>query len=200
MNYLRKFRDKRIEIVPFGFGEEDKTITLYGAGSVGGSIFPDKKSWWNTKESIRVLKFSNWYKTNISKIDQVWLKINVEGAELEIIRELSKLSDYAIKSMLVSFDVDKVPSLKGKRLELIKLLNNLPNLQWFERTNSFQVEEWLNSTASIGRSTRLLSRIKTSFGVGIPISRKIRRFIKPFIPKSIWLKLALKFGPNRKRN
>ena len=200
IKYLRKYRDSRIEILPVGFGSNNGNVKLHGAGSVGASIHLDKTPWWNTSEIIQIVKFSTWFKSNIQKTDSVWLKINVEGAENEIVDEILLLNDYKFKSILISFDVEKVPNLRGMKGELIRKLNTFPGIEsWRERTRDYQVEDWLDEQSILSRNSNLLENFIAAMGLKLPISRRFRRLVRPLIPRKLWLFLAIKLGPNRKR-
>ena len=197
---LKKYRDSRIEILPIGFGSNDKKVILYGAGSVGASIHYDKTPWWSKNETVQIVKFSTWYKSNIKKTDLVYLKINIEGAENEIIDEILLLKDFEIQSVLISFDVEKVPSLKEMKNELNDKLNSFKGIKlWRERTKDFQVEEWLDGQTELGKKPTLKEKFIELMGLKLPFSRSLRKLARPLFPKQIWLYLAIKFGPNRKR-
>jgi FkbM family methyltransferase len=196
--YLNKFKDQRIEIIPFGFGSENKSTTLFGSGSVGASIFLEKTPYWSVNEKINILKFSQWYQDNITENDLVWIKLNAEGAELEIIQELKYIHTQKIVSILISFDIEKIPSLSKQKRELIKILGNL-QIPFNERRKGFEVTEWLDNFHQIKAEINLSNFLHVMMRPDIPWSRNVRRIIKPLVPNSIWLFLAIKFGPNRKR-
>lgn len=200
LKYLNKFKDQRIEIIPFGFGSENKTTTLFGSGSVGASIFLEKTPHWSVNEKINILKFSQWYCDNITEDDLVWIKLNAEGAELEIIQELRYIHNpKKIVSMLIDFDVEKIPGLQKEKKELVKILDENLQISFIERRQGFEVKEWLDTFHQIKAEIKLSSFFHVMMRLDIPWSRNIRRMIKPLTPHSLWLFLAIKFGPNRKR-
>lgn len=200
IKWLLKFKNNRVIIVPVGLGNNNRETTLFGAGSVGGSIYSDKKRHWSNSETIKIIKFSDWFNSNIPKDCKVWIKINVEGSELEIIQEMKLIdSPSCIASVLVSFDVEKIPSLKGKSSELKGILETL-QIPWSERTRIFSVKEWLNSFPELRNKLSIHEQIMNYFRMDIPIARNFRRAFRPFFPKKLWLWAALKLGPNRKRN
>ena len=196
--YLNKFKDQRIKIIPFGFGSENKSTILFGSGSVGASIFLEKTPYWAVNEKINILKFSEWYLYNITKNDLVWIKLNAEGAELEIIQELRYIHTRKIVSILISFDVEKIPSLQKEKKELIKKLENW-QIPFNERRQGFGVNEWLDNFHQVKAEINLSNFLHVMVRLDVPWSRNIRRIIKPLVPNSIWLFFAIKFGPNRKR-
>jgi hypothetical protein len=196
--YLKKYTDQRIRIIPFGFGSDNKSTTLFGSGSVGASIFLEKTPYWSVNEKINILKFSEWYLDKITKNDLVWIKLNAEGAELEIIQELRYIHTRKIVSILISFDVEKIPSLQKEKKELIKILENW-QIPFNERRQGFEVNEWLDNFHQIKAEINLSNFLHIMMRLDIPWFRNIRRIIKPLVPNSIWLFLAIKYGAKRKR-
>ena len=100
--------------------------------------------------------------------------------------------------MLISFDVEKIPSLQKEKKELIKILENW-QIPFNERRQGFEVNEWLDNFHQIKAEINLSNFLHVMMRLDVPWSRNIRRIIKPLIPNSIWLFFAIKFGPNRKR-
>jgi len=198
--YLKSYKDDRIHVCKFGFGSDNTQVTLFGAGSVGASIYQEKTPYWSTKETIEVRKFSEWFNENISHDCSVWIKLNVEGYELEIIKEFANIRNInSIVSVLISFDVEKIPSLLGQKSILERILKEDLKIPFAERREGYEVEEWLDSFIELNQSVNLYDRIQEIFRLNIPVSRNLRRIVKPFIPERIWLSFALNFGPNRKR-
>jgi len=58
--YLQKYKDPRIEIYKIGLGNSNKITSLFGAGSVGASLFFEKTPYWSQDEKVQILKFSQW--------------------------------------------------------------------------------------------------------------------------------------------
>lgn len=198
--YLNKYKDHRTKIIPFGFGSENKSTILFGSGSVGASIFPEKTPFWSLNEKINILKFSQWYNGNITENDLVWIKLNAEGAELEIIQELRYIHyPKNIVSILISFDVEKIPNLQKKKPELIKILFENLQIPFYERRQGFEVKEWLGDFHQLEAEIKLSNFFHRIMRLDIPWYRNVRRLIKPLMPYSFWLFIAIKFGPNRKR-
>lgn len=200
INFLSKFKDERIKIYHLGFSDKNEKVILYGSGSVGASIFADKKRNWSNQESVSLVRFSEWYGTNISESDLVWIKINVEGAEKYIIPEFSKIEFLQnIQSVLVSFDVDKIPSQYGESTRLKLILLEQLKIPFIERTKNFQVKEWLDTFPDLKAKLGIYQKLVMLFRFDIPLNRNLRRVLKPIFPKKMWLSLARLFGPNRTR-
>jgi FkbM family methyltransferase len=198
LKHLHRFRDSRLEIFDFGVGNRDSKEVLYGAGSVGGSLFKDKVPHWDINEEVSIRKFSTWFKKHIQTDDQVWIKINVEGAEKEVIEELRYLKNYNIESVLISFDVEKVPSRRKYKTHLIDILKKELGIKYFERSRDFGVREWLDASKS-RKSITIWEFPRVILRPELPLFRNVRRILKPLIPEKLWFFLAMRFGPNRRK-
>jgi FkbM family methyltransferase len=199
---LIKFRDSRLTIHKTAVSNFEGETTLYAAGSVGGSLFPDKSRHWPDIESVIVTKFSRFFHEYVNKDSNIYVKINIEGSEYFLLSEILLMAKiYNFKSILLSIDLPKVPSLAIYQRDLTLLINNFP-IKIFYRTS----QEVDKSLAEYFKSNDLLKkrnlriRFKDMLRAFLPTDRNFRRIIKPLFPKVIWVNFALKFGPNRIKN
>jgi hypothetical protein len=109
----------------------------------------------------------------------IWLKVNVEGAEKEIIEEMTLLRDYQFRSILVSFDVQKIPSRIGVKKNLEFILREEVQVSFKERSSSFGVAEWLQATTH-SQPIRLRELPRVVFRSKLPLFRNVRRMIITF--------------------
>ncbi len=125
---------------------------LYDAGGVGGSIYGDKfDNHPEIKEEIKLVKASEWIKSNIRKDDIVFMKINVEGSECDIIDELIDTGCiYDMYCVKVDFDVRKIPGMQYRQWETRKKLRrkkifNVVFAEDFKTTGDFHgdINFWL---------------------------------------------------------
>jgi FkbM family methyltransferase len=127
----RKFKDNsKITIIQAGLWSETCEMKLHNEGSVGGTVYVDYQTTCNPELRVTKCKFikaSDWFKDNISSNDEVFLKINAEGSECEIVSDLLNSGEYyKIKALLIDFDIRKSPSNKHKENELreqMKMMN-----------------------------------------------------------------------------
>jgi FkbM family methyltransferase len=82
---------------------------LHGQGS---SLMVEKKSGDLDIENpinIECIDLSNWIKTNFSINDNIWLKIDIEGAEYEVLKNLidTNIITY-IKKLFIEFHYEKI--------------------------------------------------------------------------------------------
>jgi FkbM family methyltransferase len=200
INKLLRFKDKRLKIFPIALSDYNGKVNLFSAGSVGGTLFSDKKRHWKNIETVPVFKFSEFALSNLNKNDNIYLKINVEGSELFILKEILKIyQKINFKSILLSIDIEKVPSLAKHRNELYELILHFPiriavreDKEINFAMNKFLIDSGLKSDTG-GHFMRDIFR---SY---LPCSRNLLRIIKPIFPKKFWIFVALKLGPNHAR-
>lgn len=119
---IRGLADDRVELYEFGLWKEDGTILLHNPGAVGASMSADKDS---STQAVpcEFRDGARWFAENLSAEDQIFAKINVEGAEADIIGRLAATGQLSkIAHLLIHFDVRKVPSLRGREAELRRQL------------------------------------------------------------------------------
>jgi FkbM family methyltransferase len=96
----------------FGLWDKDATVPLFNPGYVGASVSVDKDVEVGTASvECEFRDAAEWFKHNLSPNDEVWAKINVEGAEAELVQRLAETGTLAlVDHLLIHFDVRKVPS------------------------------------------------------------------------------------------
>jgi len=200
---LMKYKDKRIEIHKIGVADYNGIATLYGSGAVGASLFEDKKQLWDLTENVLIKKFSDWLNENIPIDCHCFVKINIEGSEIAILNEILKSErKECIKSILLSIDIYKVPSLKNHQEEFERILKNYPiDIEIRnEKEIDVAIANWLKKDESIVELNSFRDSLKDLVRPELPLLRNIRRLIKPLFPRKFWIYFALKFGPNRSRS
>jgi FkbM family methyltransferase len=119
----RKF-DNNPKVTVCGFGLFSKTcdMILHNSGSQGGTIWDDYQTTCNPQKKDDLCYFveaSEWFRNNISKEDEVFLKLNCEGSECSIVTNLLDSGEYnKVKAVLIDFDVRKSPTAKHQEDEL----------------------------------------------------------------------------------
>jgi FkbM family methyltransferase len=129
---IRKMADERVTVFECGLWNKTKKKTIYNPETLGASLFKDKNP--NLKKGemqISVIRASEWFKKFLKEDDEVYLKMNCEGAEWAILDDLIKSGEYKkLKAVMVDFDIRKIPSQKHLMAEmkerLLKL--NIPKM------------------------------------------------------------------------
>lgn len=119
----RKFcSNPKVSIVKAGLWSKTCEMNLYNEGSQGGSVHADYQTTCNPEPRVTRCKFiraSDWFAEHVSHDDEVFLKINAEGSECEIVLDLLDTGEYdKVKAVFIDFDVRKSPSQKHKEEEL----------------------------------------------------------------------------------
>lgn len=101
-----------VEVCRFGLWHKDAILSLHNAGAVGASVSADKESGGATVE-CEFRDAAVWLRDNLCADDEVYAKINVEGAEAELVARMHETGTLSlIDHLLIHFDVRKVPSKK----------------------------------------------------------------------------------------
>jgi FkbM family methyltransferase len=108
---LEAIRDDRVQICRFGLWNTTCEQALYASGSVGASLFEEK---FRDEPSTEVCSFvcaSDWFRKNLEPNDEIFLKLNCEGAECDIAEGLLESTELAgVRSVMIDPDVRKIPS------------------------------------------------------------------------------------------
>ena len=125
--------DPRVSLHPVALWNAEGTMSLHGAGAVGASLFDDKPVAHagapGGVEQIRTVDTAAYLDHVVPSAADLTVKINVEGAELEILeglRALLKTSPQRrIRALLVHVDADKIPGHEKRATQVRRLLAEL---------------------------------------------------------------------------
>lgn len=182
--YIESIGDKRITINPFGLWKETRKTRLFGAGDIGASIFKDKAIAVSTKTAeIQLVKASDWMSKNVKADDIVFMKLNCEGSECDILDDLIDSGEiYKIYNIMVDFDVRKIPSMRKREWKTRQKLrkHKIENVCFCENvmigeSHEDRIHNWLDQ---VGASETLsLSSLREKYGITLhELSRIHRRF------------------------
>jgi len=118
---LRAINDNRVVVIEAGLSNSDREAMIFGAGSVGASVYEDHPHAIGGAEKCRFLDASKWFRENFSTGDRVYVKLNCEGSECDILDSLLDSGEYSkITQVMIDFDARKIPSQRD-RVEFMKL-------------------------------------------------------------------------------
>jgi len=117
---IKRIEDSRVKVLPFGLWKETCERSLFSPGSLYGSIFPDMRSVDDSaSEMCRFIRASGWFRENVKQEDTVFLKLNCEGAECDIVDDLLSSGEFEkVDFVVIDFDVRKIPSQKHREKEV----------------------------------------------------------------------------------
>ncbi|HMC05923.1 MAG TPA: FkbM family methyltransferase [Solirubrobacterales bacterium] len=152
---LEAIDDPRFELCGFGLWSETCRGELYDPGNPAASVFPDYLPERRISEevaSIGLVRASDWLATNIGDGEVVFMKLNCEGAEAEIVEDLRASGQLRrIYNLMVFFDVRKSASLRRREAPLRKRLRRAGyrNIAFSEdvvhgRTHAEGIRCWLD--------------------------------------------------------
>lgn len=150
---IEAIADPRAELCRFGLWRETCKHELYDAGTQSASLFDDYESEERTSriETIDLVRASDWVAEHISTGDVVFMKLNCEGAECDIVEDLLDSGEFAkIYNVMITFDVRKSESQHSRELPLRRRLRREghENVSFAEdvmrgATHAERIQHWL---------------------------------------------------------
>ena len=142
----KKFgKNPKVKLVTTGLWSETCEMNLHNEGSQGGSVHEDYQTTCNPEPRVTGCKFvkaSDWFADNVCSDDEVFLKLNCEGSECEILMDLISSGEFAkVKAVFVDFDVRKSPTAKPQEAELRVVMKkeNITNIHVYMGPNRHMV-------------------------------------------------------------
>jgi len=197
---LEKQVDERVEICRFGLWKETSRLPIYGTGALGATLFRNGDTSGQT-EIVEVHRASDWFRERISEDDEVYLKLNCEGSECDILDDLLDSEEIRkVKSILVDFDVRKIPLLAHREREVRERLEGAGYSQvlclkdrYKGPTHTATVENWLRAAGA--RPSPPPARWKWRYVRFPAIVRKAVAFgkgsVRWLLPRSLYERLRL---------
>ena len=84
---LVRLADGRVEICHFGLGMKSGQQVIHDPGSLGASFHHEGSS-QGRSETVEIRRASDWFRDKLAEDDDVFLKLNCEGSECDIIEDL----------------------------------------------------------------------------------------------------------------
>jgi FkbM family methyltransferase len=157
----KKYLDPRITLYEMGLWEETCEKPIFSPGTQGGSIFADKVNVDPLRSEVcKFVRASDWFREHLTDADEVYVKLNCEGCEADIIEDLLDADEYGkIASLLVAFDVKKIPSQRHREVEIKRRLKERGYENYFDLDTLFDgslqatIQEWLSMAGAERRSS-----------------------------------------------
>jgi FkbM family methyltransferase len=167
LKHLEAVRDSRVNVHAFGLWKETGERPLYDPGRIGASIFADKPN-LGVSEVARFVRASDWLRENVPTGTEVFLKLNCEGSECDILDDLIQSGEIAkIKHMMVHFDVRKVPSQVFREAEVRARLDAL-GTSYVEAadvmlgpSHASKIQRWLDDAGAGERHLPVRRRVRS---------------------------------------
>lgn len=159
LSALAKVADERAEIEMFGLWNKTALATLHHPGTKGASLW-ERAGMPATDRECLFVRASTWLNANLANGDTVWMKLNVEGAELDVITDMLDSGEFARVSYLqVMWDARKIPAIAERMAEVRNRIDKLyapPRVISSEMvppgaTCEARVDNWLAMTGGVKR-------------------------------------------------
>ena len=160
---LEAVQDERVAVCRFGLWDRSEERPLYDAGSIGASMFADKFRDDRADEPARFVRATDWFREHLGDADAIFLKLNCEGAEADIVDDLLDSGELArVRSVMVDPDVRKIPSQAHRERELRERLRASGLTNWFMEdevmvgaTHRERIQNWLRVAGAEEPGTRV---------------------------------------------
>ena len=165
---LRRIRDPRVSIEPFGLWRASTTMTMHDPGDIGASIFEKKYSTGRRTEQVKLVKASEWFADNLGHEDEIYAKLNVEGAEADILEDLITTGEIKkLDALLVHLDIRKVPSQRDRADQVVRDVAEagIPFTVGDHRTGPShiaRVQSWLEQAGAAGSMTGPMAHLRSA--------------------------------------
>jgi len=161
---LEALADHRTIVHRFGLWDADSQLELHNPGAIGASVMADK----NPGGDTALCDFRDaaaWFRDNLRVDDDVVAKINVEGAEVEMVRRLATAGELRrISSLFIHFDARKSPS-RAHLVGEVKALLDASGVRYFDADRLGPVRRatanWLAWSVSDSPMKDTLLRVRT---------------------------------------
>ena len=185
-----RYCDPRINVLPSGLWNQTCEKLIFSPGSSSGSIFPDKINVDPEHSTLcKFVRASDWFRDHLTGRDDVYVKLNCEGCEADIIEDLLDSNEYRkIRSLGVTFDVRKIPSQRNREEEIKRRLEaggyvNVTDLNTLgidvvdAESHSRMIEKWLWG-AGAERSRSFANRVRQKMYHGAIFGARCVRYAR----------------------
>lgn len=175
LRVLRGYRDPRLTIVAAGLSGRSGPQALYGAGLLGGSVYAEKDGSGGFVETIELVRASDWIREHTAADDELFLKLNCEGSEADILDDLLD-SDVLSRlcSVYVDFDIRKIPTQAHRQADIERRLR--------DAVIEFVTHEQLGT----GGRTAVKAWLEDANPATAPAGNRLRFALKLHRPPYIW--------------
>lgn len=117
----------KVAIERFGLWDRDCRHPLFQPGTQGGGLWKKDRGLIDATELCDFRCASDWTRANLRRQDEVFLKLNCEGAECDILDDLLNSGEFEkVTFLMVDFDVRKISALKHREKEIRARLGAYP--------------------------------------------------------------------------
>ena len=201
---LGRFRDPRIVLDDRGLSNQTGTADLLGAGLLGGSVYADKpQGEGGGVETISLVRASQWLREHTTADDDVWLKLNCEGSEADILDDMLESDELdRVRSIYVDFDIRKIPSQADRQPKIEARLQeagvSYVTPESIGVAGNPGVAAWL-AESSGAFPARVVARVRHALRWYLPPYLRVKAVARAILPRSAFLWLGQRVGRQGRR-
>ena len=161
---LKRFArlDTRVHVKRFGLWNQSGEQTIYSPETKGGSLWRKDNCTSNITERCQFRRASDWFAAAIRPGDMVVMKLNVEGAECDIVDDLLDSGQFdKVDFAMIDFDVRKIAAQRHREADTRARLAafGFPRIATADRvmvgvTHRARIDNWLTMIATAAGITR----------------------------------------------
>lgn len=116
---LKALGDARVRIEPIGLWNRNGMQPLFQPGTMGAGLWRKDGGKTDQTSECRFVRASDWFSRHLRAQDEVFVKLNCEGAECDILDDLLDSGEFEkIAFLMVDFDVRKIASQRHRQAEV----------------------------------------------------------------------------------
>lgn len=193
---LLRFDDPRVTVCPFGLWKDTTKRAIFAPGTTGASIFARGHD-PGEHEIATFVKASDWFRLNVAADDVVYVKLNCEGSECDILDDLIDSNEIRnVREMVVHWDVRKNPSQAHREAEVRQRLRALGfrralDATWvmYGHTHQAKTRHWLHAVGADTEST-VRCRVRRLRMITVPrVAGSLRRLVRRVTPEPAFRRL-----------
>jgi len=158
VRHLREIADKRTSVKPFGLWNENAQKPLYDTGSQGASLWKRPKR-STEREDCCFVRATDWFIDELRPDDTVWMKLNAEGAEIDILTDLLDSGQFdRVSYLLVMWDAHKIPAVAPRLAAMKKRMAEFGSPRVISSkevepavSHIGRIDNWLKLTCGVSR-------------------------------------------------
>jgi FkbM family methyltransferase len=196
---LRSYNDKRLRIEPIALSDHDGTAELQGAGLRGASLYAGKRVIERnqkviTAETIKLVRASKWFAATIPSGAEVFLKMNCEGSEVDILSDLLDGDELAkVTSAYIEFDIRKVAGQEHRQAELETRLRGSGLRYVTTDEKGVKVTTWLARDCPTVKPS-LQQALSYRLRLHAPVYTRATALAKALLPRKVYRWIGHRYG------
>ena len=196
LNKLAQGREN-VTLLDYGLWNKNAEEKIYSPGTLAGSIYPAHHDVdENAFELCRFVSASDWFAVNINKGDEVYMKLNCEGAEADILLDLlSSKEIFKITDVMIDFDINKVTGKEDAARMVLDSFKrddfnsySICTAVMFGPVHAIRIQSWLDTVGAANTGFKSQAR-QFVYWVRMIASNnrpgfgwEAKQFVKRFIP------------------